>query len=124
MQYPVWTEQAKKLTDENRRTAEWREEQWRRIYLFSISLNRCRPGEWFLENSWFRCLNKRHQEIVNTTTGEIYFLSSFIILYRGLAGWSFVMQQVVNKQTGTHLLEKNQQQKNCYPPSYNRISPH
>jgi len=67
-----------------------------------------RPGEWFLYNSGFRCLDKWHQEIVNTTTGETYFFSAIIILYRGLARWSFVMQQVVNKQTGTHLLEKNQ----------------
>ena len=109
----------KKSCDENRRSAKCGKDQGSKISLRSIRVSS--PGVYhrFLYKLGFIRGCERHQKIVNTTTGEAYFLSAFIFFDRRLAGRCFIMQQVVNKQAGSHLLEKNQQQEEGYTTLYN-----
>ena len=94
------------------------------IWLFGVTVNRL----WIYRNYWrnYRliCLRKGHQKIVNTTTGETYLFSAFSFFDRRLVGRCLIMQQVVDKQAGAHLLEKNQQKKDRHSTLYDRVGSH
>lgn len=94
------------------------------IGLFGVTVNRLWMDRNYLRNYLLICRCKGHQKIVNTTTGETYLFSAFIFLDGRLVGRCFIMQQVMDKQAGPHLLEKNQQENDRYSTPYSRVVSH
>lgn len=94
------------------------------IWLFGVTVNRLWMDRNYLRNYRLICLCKWHQKIINTTTGETYLFGAFTFLDGKLVGRCVIMQQVVDKQAGPHLLEKNQQQKDRNSTLYDRVVSH
>jgi hypothetical protein len=70
----------------------------------------------------FISVNKGRQKIIYTTTGKVYFISSLIML--GMSLCLAFMLQVMDIQSRSNLLKKNQQEEKCYTTSFKGVAFH